>query len=273
MAPLTGKVVIVTGASSGFGAAAARLFAREGCKVVLAARRLDRLDELAKDIRGAGGEALLCEADVSLLPQINQLVETTLKTYGQIDILYNNAGFGRLDWFENLDPLRDIEAQINANLLGVIQMARAVVPHMLKRGGGHIINIASIAAWIAAPMYSLYSASKYGVLGFSDGLRRDLLPFGVKVSVICPGPAKSEFGLHTGLKPSALQTSLKRIFPSMKSEAVAKRVVQVAKHPRRYTIFPWYYPIAIWIDFNAPWLVDWFVVEFQTRRTHKLEAQ
>ena len=97
MAPLTGKVVIVTGASSGFGAAAARLFAREGCKVVLAARRLDRLDELAKEIRGAGGDALPCEADVCLLPQINQLNQNTLKTYGQIDILYNNAGFGRLE--------------------------------------------------------------------------------------------------------------------------------------------------------------------------------
>ena len=135
-----------------------------------------------------------------------------------------------------------------------------------KRRSGHIINMGSIAAWIAAPMYSMYSASKYGVLGFSDGLRRDLLPFGVKVSVICPGPAKSEFGLHTGITPSALQTSLKRIFPSMTSETVAERVLQVAKRPRRYMIFPWYYPIAIWIDFNAPWLVDWFVVEFQTRR-------
>ena len=272
MVPLAGKVVIITGASSGFGAATARLLAREGCKVVLAARRLDRLDELATEIRDAGGEALPCETDVSLLPQINQLVEITLKTYGQIDILYNNAGFGRLDWFENLDPQRDIESQINVNLLGVMQMARAVVPHMLKRRSGHIINMASIAAWIAAPKYSMYSASKYGVLGFSDALRRELLPFGLKVSAICPGPAQSEFSQHTGAIPSPLQASLKRVFPSMTSEAVAQRVVQVIKRPRRYSIFPWYYPIAIWIDFNAPWLVDWAVVEFQTRKTHHLEA-
>jgi short-subunit dehydrogenase len=273
MGSLAGKVTIITGASSGIGAAAARLFALEGCKVVLAARRFERLDELAKEIRDAGGEAFPCEADISLRPDIDQLVERTMKTYGQIDILYNNAGFGRLDWFENLDPEGDIEAQINVNLLGLIQMARAVIPHMLKRKSGHIINMASIAAWIAAPMYSLYSASKYGILGFSDALRRDLLPLGIKVSVVCPGPAKSEFGLHTGAQPSSLQTSLKRFFPSMTAEAVAERVLRVAKHPRRYTIFPWYYPAAIWIDFVAPWLVDFLVAEFQTRQTHKLEAQ
>src|SRR5512147_2450322 len=100
MRTLRDKVVLITGASSGFGAAAAKLFAQEGCKIVLAARRLERLEELAKEIRLAGGDALPIAVDVTQLTQIEAMVKTVVARYGQIDILFNNAGFGRLDWFE-----------------------------------------------------------------------------------------------------------------------------------------------------------------------------
>ena len=107
---LKDKVILITGASSGFGADAARLFAREGCRVVLAARRVDRLQALVDEIHLAGGEALSVPTDVSQRAEVELMVKTALETYGRIDILFNNAGFGRLDWLECLDPERDIDS-------------------------------------------------------------------------------------------------------------------------------------------------------------------
>ena len=123
MTTLNGRVVIITGASSGFGEHAARLFSREGCQVVLAARRLEKLELLAGEIRAKGGEALPIATDVTQHDQIQAMVKSTIDRYGSIDILFNNAGFGRLDWLEALDPIQDIERQIIANLLGVIWTA------------------------------------------------------------------------------------------------------------------------------------------------------
>ena len=262
---LKGKVVLITGASSGFGMDAARLFAYEGCSVVLAARRIDRLQELAASIQAQGGEAFAVPVDVADREEIEIMVDTVLDIYDRIDILFNNAGFGRLAWLENMSAERDIEMQIAVNLLGVIQVSHAVLPGMLKRRSGHIINMSSVAGWIAPPTYTVYSASKYGVRGFTDALRREVQPFGVDVSGIYPGPAKTEFGEHTGDHP--MRTSpLRRYFHSMTSEEVAERVVELAKHPRRAVILPWYYKIAIWADWHMPWLVDWITMTFLTKK-------
>ena len=265
---LKGKVVLITGASSGFGMDAARLFAYEGCSVVLAARRIDRLQELAARIQKDGGEALAVPVDVANREEIEIMVDTVLDLYGQIDILFNNAGFGRLAWHENMTAERDIETQIAVNLLGVIQVSHAVLPGMLKRRSGHIINMASVAGWIAPPTYTIYSASKFGVRGFTDALRREVQPFGVDVSGIYPGPAKTEFGQHTGDHPMK-KSALRRYFRSMTSEEVAERVVELAKRPRRAVIMPWYYKIAIWADWSMPWLVDWITMSFLTKRRNK----
>jgi NADP-dependent 3-hydroxy acid dehydrogenase YdfG len=268
-AELKGMVVLITGASSGFGEDSARLFARQGCKVVLAARRLDRLQNLAESIRAEGGEALAVPVDVAEHASIELMVQSALDVYGQIDILFNNAGFGRLDWFDQLNPGRDIETQVDVNLLGLIHVTRAVVPHMIARRGGHIINMASVAAWIAAPLYTLYSATKFGVRGFSDALRRDLAPFGIRVSLVCPGPARTEFGEHTGDHPLKRMSRLRRSFPPMSSAEVARRVVALARRPRRVVMFPWFYHVAVWADWYAPWLVDWLVYQFLTRRRRR----
>src|SRR5687767_13212254 len=130
MSNLTNKVVLITGASSGFGEDAARLFAAEGCKVVLAARRMDRLQELSASIQDAGGEAMAIPVDILNHAEIDNMVRTTLDLYGQIDILFNNAGIGRVDWFERFSVERDIETLINVNLTGLIQVTRAVLPNM-----------------------------------------------------------------------------------------------------------------------------------------------
>ena len=133
---LKDKVVLITGASSGFGEDAARLFAKEGCHVVLAARRLDRLQAMADKIQRKGGSALAIPVDITNRADIDNMVQTTLLVYDQIDILFNNAGIGRVAWFEDHTPDRDIELLIQVNLIGLMQVTRAVLPHMLARRQG-----------------------------------------------------------------------------------------------------------------------------------------
>ncbi|HLO30667.1 MAG TPA: SDR family oxidoreductase [Anaerolineales bacterium] len=237
MSMLKDKVVLITGASSGFGAAAANLFAQEGCKIVLAARRIERLEAMAQEIRAAGGEALPVAVDVTQPEQINALVKNALDAYGRIDLLFNNAGFGRLDWIEALDPVQDIQAQITVDLLGVIWMARAVLPQMYKQRSGHIINMASVAGWAAPPLYTVYSAAKFGVRGFTEALRREASPFGVRVSAIYPGGAATEFGKHIG-QNKAKQHFRTPAWLALSAEDVARAVVHLAKHPRRSLTLP-----------------------------------
>ena len=268
---LINKIVFITGASSGFGADAARLFAKEGCIVVLAARRMDRLTALAEQIRAEGGQALAVALDVTEQSQIDTAVCAALDQYGRIDILLNNAGWGRLDWLETLDPGQDIDAQIDVNLRGVIQLTRAVLPSMLARRSGTIINMSSVAGLIAAPMYSIYGATKYAVRGFTDSLRRELTPFGIHVSGIYPGPAFTEFSLHSG-SDSGIRKKIKTPdWLYMTSEYVARRTVGLAKHPRRTLVIPWYYRVVSAFDSLFPGLVDWGLKVVFVRRFHKID--
>ena len=265
---LKDKVVLITGASSGFGEDSARLFAKEGCKVVVAARRLERLQNLAADIQDQGGEAIAVPMDVTNHDEIRLMIKTAVDLYGQIDILFNNAGFGHLNWLENLDPNRDIETQIQVNLTGLIQTTRAVLPYMLKRNSGHIINMSSVAGWIAPSTYTIYAATKFGVRGFTDALRREVQPFGIHVSGIYPGPAQTEFGQHTGNHPMK-KSALRKYFRSMSSEYVAQRVVDVARYPRRALIIPRYYRIAVLGEWLIPGFVDWVVMKFVTSKKNR----
>ena len=264
---LKDNVVFITGASSGFGAEAARLFAKEGAIVVLAARRMDRLTALAEEIRLAGGQAFAVSLDVAEQSQIDAAVQTVLDTFGSIDILLNNAGLGRLDWLERFGPAADIDMQIDVNLRGVLQVTRAVLPSMLARRAGHIINMSSVAGMIAAPMYSIYAATKYGVRGFTDALRREVAPFGMHVSGIYPGPATTEFGQHSGDNPLKRNIKVPR-WIYMTSEYVARRTVGLARHPRRTLILPWWFRPVIGFDTLFPGLVDWFLNAVFVKRFH-----
>lgn len=266
---LHGKVVLITGASSGFGEEAARLFAKEGCKVVLAARRLEKLQQLAAEIQSEGGEAIAIPVDVNQKAEIEVMVQTALDLYERIDILFNNAGFGAMDWFEELEPERSIQTLINVNLTGTMLVTRAVLPDMLDRGSGHIINMASVAGLIASPLITTYSASKYGVRAFTDALRREVSPLGIKVSGIYPGPAETEFGSH--LRKNRMRDTVNKIIDlRMTSKYVARRVVDVAKRPRRSLVIPWWFRIITTFDTLFPIVVDW-ILYFFTKRTHKLE--
>ena len=266
---LHGKVVLITGASSGFGEDAARLFAKEGCTVILAARRVDRLQAIAVELQRAGGSAFAFQVDVNERSEIDKMVQTVLDLYGKIDILFNNAGFGGVNWFENLKPEQHIEAMIRVNLVGTMLVTHAVLPGMLKRREGHVINMSSVAGLIAAPLITTYSASKYGVRAFTDSLRREVSPFGIKVSGIYPGPATTEFGQR--LERTDAREKIKRsIDVHMSSEYVARRVIAVAKRPRRSLVIPWWFRIITTFDTLFPVIVDWILYIF-AKKTHHLD--
>lgn len=266
---LKDKVVLITGASSGFGEDAARRFATEGCKVVLAARRLDRLQALAAEIQAAGGEALAVPVDVTERAEIEVMVQTALDLYGRIDILFNNAGFGSVNWLEKFNPERNIETLIRVNLIGTMLVTRAVLPQMLGRRAGHIINMASVAGLIAAPTITSYSASKYGVRAFTDALRREVSPFGIHVSGIYPGPATTEFGQK--LERTRSRETIKRFkYPHLTSAYVAGRVIEIAKRPRRTLVIPWWFRIITTFDTLFPVVVDW-ILYFYAKKNHELD--
>jgi len=269
MPNLKNKVILITGASSGFGEDAALLFAKKGCKVVLAARRIDRLQELAAKIQKAGGEAIAIPVDIINPADVDNMVKSTLDLYGQIDILFNNAGIGRVDWFENHSSERDLNTLVQVNLIALMQVTRAVLPHMLKRGEGHIINMISVAGLIATPLITSYSASKHGARAFTDSLRREVAPLGIKVSGIYPGPAKTEFGQHVG-KNKAYGSVRKYFNIHMTSQYVARRVLDVAMRPRRSLIIPWWFRIITTFDMLFPVVVDWIAYAF-SKKNHKLD--
>jgi hypothetical protein len=257
---IKGKVVIVTGASSGIGEATARQFGRVGTKIVIAARRVDRLEALAQEISamGSGAEALVVQADLSKLEDIQSLIKQTLDRFGRIDVLVNNAGFGRLDWLENLDPVKDIQSQFDVNVMGVIQTTRQALPVMMKQRSGHIINMCSMAGLVATPTYSIYAACKHAVHGFSEALRREAKPWGINVSMIYPGGVVTEFASHAGIKRKTKATTPKALL--LTADQVGEAVVKLVRRPRRMWILPWAWSFTVWMNRNLNWFVDYTTI-------------
>ena len=187
------QTVLITGASSGIGAATARWLARQGMRVVLTARRRDRLEALAQEIRAQGGAALVIPADLASFSDRQALVRQVEEAWGPVEVLINNAGFGYYGTVAQT-PWEVIERMFQVNILAMIHLVQLVLPGMRRLGRGHIINVASVAGHISTPPLTVYSATKFAVVGFSEGLRRELEPHGIHVTVISPGPVRTEFG-------------------------------------------------------------------------------
>jgi len=253
-------VILITGASSGIGAATARLFGSKGFRLVLAARSIERLQKVVGEIESDGGKAVAIKCDIGRLDDIQHLANAALVHYKKVDILFNNAGFGRIDWLENLEPYQDIQNQISVNLTGMILLSQAVLPSMIHRRSGHIINMSSIAGLLAAPTYTIYAASKYGVRGFSDALRREVGIHNINISVIYPGGVSTEFGKKARIKRKTGVTTPPSI--RLSAEDVALSVYQLVKKPRRYLIIPWQMKFIIYLSTFAPWLIDWITERY-----------
>jgi NADP-dependent 3-hydroxy acid dehydrogenase YdfG len=247
-------VILITGASSGIGAAVARLFCERGWRAVLAARRTDRLEALVQEIQARGGEALAVTTDVTAVGQLERLVKAALDRFGRIDVLFNNAGFGRLDWLEQLDLQADIAAQVGVNLTASIQLTSLVLPHMIARRRGIIINMSSLAGWVGTPTYSVYAASKFGMRGFTEALRREIGGYGVKVCGIYPGGVDTEFAEKAHIRRRSGLTTPGWL--RLDAEDVARAVWGLARRPRRTLILPRLMALAVWANLLFPGLLD-----------------
>jgi len=180
------KVVVITGAGSGIGRATAMAFSAEGANVVIADIRGDRLAETAQDIEKLGGKALTREVDVADKSQVEEFARFVIEKYGQVDILYNNAGVGVGGPVEKIS-LEDWEWIVRVNFWGVIYGVHYFLPYMIERRYGHIVNTASGAGLVALPVLSAYTSTKFAVVGFSEAIRAELRRYGIGVTAICPG--------------------------------------------------------------------------------------
>lgn len=192
MGKLGRQIVIITGASAGIGEAAARRLARGGARLVLSARRYDRLEVLKQEIEGAGGSAMIVPGDITSHQDRAWLISEAMREYGRIDALVNNAGFGQRGPIEMV-PVDSIRANFETNLFSLIALTQLVLPIMRKQHSGRIVNISSVAGRIARPLSSVYDATKHALEAVSDGLRGELAPFGIQVVVIQPGFILTEF--------------------------------------------------------------------------------
>ena len=192
MGRLDGQIVIVTGASAGIGEATVRMLAREGARVVMVARRIERLEAIKQEIEQAGGYAAAIAADVTSADDRNRIVRQTVEELGRIDALINNAGYGQRGPIE-LVPVEDIRQNFETNLFSLIALTQLVIPIMREQQSGRIVNVSSIAGRIARPLSSVYDATKHALEAVSDGLRGELALFGIKVVIIEPGFIITEF--------------------------------------------------------------------------------
>lgn len=228
---LKGCVGILTGASRGIGVHIARELAQAGVRLALAARDRAGLEATAALVRDHGGEAVVVPTDVARLGDLENLVGQAEERLGPVDLLINNAGIERYADYTEV-ALEDIETIIEVNLLAPMRLTRLVVPGMVARGRGHVVNLASVAGKTAMPYNTTYSASKHGLVGFSWSLREELRPRGVGVSVVCPAGV-SEVGMwasweEEGREPLTVRT--------VSPQRVARAVVRAVERNRAEVI-------------------------------------
>jgi NADP-dependent 3-hydroxy acid dehydrogenase YdfG len=188
---IQGKVVVITGASSGLGEAAARLLSAEGATVVLGARRIDRMQALADELKVAGGRALAKATDVTRCDQVRALVDAAVESFGCIDVMINNAGLMPQALLERL-RIDEWDRTIDVNIKGVLYGIAAALPYMKERKSGHIINVSSVAGHKIGPGAAVYAATKFAVRALSEGLRQEVKPYNLRTTVISPGAVATE---------------------------------------------------------------------------------
>ncbi|MGQ9650557.1 MAG: SDR family oxidoreductase [Phycisphaerae bacterium] len=225
------KVVLITGASSGMGAAAAIRLARDRAKVVLAARREDRLKQVAEQVRQAGGEALICVTDVTRLADIRTMIAHTMETYGRIDVLYNNAGLMRVAPIEQLSH-EDIEQMINVNVLGAVRVLKEAIPILKRQDSGLIINVSSVLGRKTRASAWVYAGTKWAITAINEGLREELVGTRIRVCSLQPGVVDTELFDAFEVHPAQWQ----KITHMVKPQDVAELIAFIVSRP-------WYFNI------------------------------
>jgi clavulanate-9-aldehyde reducatase len=232
---LSGKVVAVTGASSGIGEATALACARAGAAVALAARRLERIEELAARIEQEGGRALAFRADVGVEDQARAFVEGAHGELGRLDVLVNNAGVMLLGPIRDA-PTEEWRRMVHANVFGVLYCTHAALPLMGAQGGGHIVNVSSVAGRVARQGSGVYNLTKFGVGAFSESLRQEGVELGVRVTLIEPGAVATELPSHN--RPEVLEQMAKRFagVTPLSSEDIAAAILYAIGQPENVSV-------------------------------------
>lgn len=192
---ITGKVIIITGASSGMGEATARGLAAKGAKVVLGARRKDRLEALVKEIKAAGGEAIAAVTDVTKLDDVKRLVDAGKNQFGRVDVIFNNAGIMPLSPLASM-RIDEWDQMIDVNMKGTLYGIAAALPYMQEQKSGHIINVSSVYGHKVVATGAVYCATKHAVRAISEGLRQEVKDFNIRVTTISPGAVDTELTQH-----------------------------------------------------------------------------
>jgi len=244
------KTVLITGASSGIGKETAIQFAKKGSNVILVARRKQKLEQIAGDLKKYNTSILVCECDVSDKLQVENMAKLVLEKYDSIDILVNNAGFAIYGSVFDLTT-QEIESQMATNYFGMIYCIKNFLPSMIQKKSGHIVNVASVAASFGLPGIASYCASKFAMLGFSEGLKHELKGTGVGITVVSPIMVRTDFFDHPSFQKIPKYSPL-----SLSDKTVVKAILRAANSPRLEIIVPSVVRVAVWLKNTFPYLIN-----------------
>jgi NADP-dependent 3-hydroxy acid dehydrogenase YdfG len=226
---IAGKVVVITGASSGLGEATARALSAEGAQVVLGARRKDRIQSLAHELTSRGGKAIAVSMDVTDRAQVQALVDAAVQTYGRVDVMINNAGVmpqAPLNRFK----VDEWDRMIDVNLKGVLYGIAAALPVMQRQKAGHFINVSSVAGHKVGPGFAVYAATKHAVRALSEGLRQEVKPYNIRTTIISPGAVATELPYGT-TEPDTAERVRKAYETAIPADSFARTVVFAISQP------------------------------------------
>ena len=226
---IEGKVVVITGASSGLGEAAARMLSAEGATVVLGARRVDRLNALAAELTRDSRKALAIQTDVTRFDQVKKLVDAAIQVFRRIDVIINNAGLMPISPLERL-KIDDWDRMIDVNIKGVLYGIAAALPHMQKQKSGHIISVSSVAGHKVRAGGTVYAATKHAVRAISEGLRQEVKPYNIRTTIISPGAVESELP-KTVTEPDLAETMRKVYEVAIPADSFARAVLFAISQP------------------------------------------
>ena len=226
---IEGKVVVITGASSGLGEATARMLSAHGAVVVLGARRVDRIEALAKELSDAGGKALALQTDVTRAADVQRLVDAAVEKFGRIDVLVNNAGLMPSSPLERL-KIADWDRMIDVNIKGVLYGIAAALPHMKAQKCGHIVNVSSVAGHRVRAGTAVYSATKHAVRVLTEGLRQEVKPYDIRTTIVSPGAVATE--LPDSITEADVQAGVKAFYEiAIPADSFARAVVFAMSQP------------------------------------------
>ena len=271
---LRGKVAVVTGASRGIGEAIAAALAAEGCRLVLAARSTERLQEVAEGLRSRHGvEVLVVPTDIGDEGQSRALIDAAADHFGTVDILVNNAGmgiFGAVDEL-HLDDLRHVFA---VNFFGPMAALQAAVPIMRRSGGGTVVNVSSIVGKFPQPLGGGYTATKFALQGASGAARAELRRDNIDVVLVCPGLTDTEFSQHSRISvPGAEHRQGERhsLGRGVEPERVGRRTVRAIKRGEREAYVTFFDRALVWFAIHFPALLQWVLVYITRYRRRRFE--